>query len=224
MRKPTIADAKENGWLVSVTTVIKALHKPALQNWLIEQSVLAVITSPRRPGEKDDEFVHRILVEEEVQEQQARKAAQLGTDVHEAIEQAVNGEPYLPHLGPYVVPVLQNLSLLGNKVWSERVVVGKDYAGRSDYLGEDKEWLTLVDFKTTGKPPEKDAYDEHKMQVAAYAQALDNPAKKKIRTCLLYISTSAPGSVVPHIIHEWKRDFKAFQHLLEVWKYLNGVV
>lgn len=222
MKKPDIRDMIENGWVPSVTTVIKAVNKPALTRWLIEQAVLAVVTTPRKPGEPDDQFVHRVLHVECVQDEQADKAAQLGTDIHDAIAKAVAGEPYDPKFQPYVTNTLNNLQLLGKKVWSERVLVGDDYAGRSDYLGEDKEWQTLVDFKTTTKPPEKDAYAEHKMQTAAYARTLKT--KKGIRTCILYLDTTNPGKIIPHIEHNWQRDFKAFNHLLQVWRYMNGVI
>lgn len=221
MKKPTITDAIEHGWLPSVTTVIKTINKPQLNDWLINQAVKAIMDTPRRQGESNDEFVYRVLEVERVQDDYADKAAQLGTDIHKAIEAALNEEAYDNKFEPYVLPVLQNLKILGRKVWSEKILVGEGYAGRSDYLGEDKESLTLVDFKTSAKMPQKGAYAEHRMQTAAYARTLKS--KKPIRTLLLYISTTTPGLIVPHLDHNWERAYEAFNHQLHVWRFMNGI-
>lgn len=222
-RAPTITDAIQNGWVPSVTTVIKCLHKPNLQDWLIEQAVLAVVTTPRVPGETDDQFVDRVLNVEQIQEQQAKKAAQLGTDIHQAIQDAIVGRELQRKMEVFVVPVVQHLQTLGKVVWSEKVLVGEGYAGRSDCLTDDSRVMTLLDFKTTSKLPKKDAYAEHKMQVAAYAQTLGNVADRHIQTGVMYISTKEPGSSSLFLQDNWQRHYQeGFKPLLDVWKYINN--
>lgn len=222
-RAPTITDAIQNGWVPSVTTVIKCLHKPNLQDWLIEQAVLAVVTTPRVPGETDDQFVDRVLNVEQIQEQQAKKAAQLGTDIHQAIQNCIADQVIDARLQLHVIPVMAILERLGKVVWSERVLVGQGYAGRADCLTDDSRILTLLDFKTTSKIPEKDAYAEHKMQVAAYAQTLGNVADRHIQTGIIYISTKSPGICSLFLQENWQRHYQdGFKPLLDVWKYMNN--
>src|ERR1700679_184706 len=73
-RPTTIADARKNDWLPSVSSVLKCLHKPALERWKIGQSVLACMTAVRNPGEELDAFIDRVLNVEEQQHQEANAA------------------------------------------------------------------------------------------------------------------------------------------------------
>lgn len=224
MKKPNINDAIELGLLPSVTTVIKTVDKPALNRWLREQACLAVLTTPRQPGEALDKFVDRVLNVEMVDQEEAKMAADKGTAIHAAIEDALNGKPYEEQWRPFVIPVLDQLDRFGKRVWSEKVVVGDGYAGRSDVLMDDRRILTLGDFKTSGKLPEKEAYAEHCMQVGAYSNTLGNVADRHIQTALIYISTAEPGRIITHIQENWQRHYEAFRHLLQVWKYMNGII
>lgn len=223
MKKPNINDAIDLGLLPSVTTIIKTMDKPALNRWLREQACLAVLTTPRREGEPLDQFVDRVLNVEMVDQEEARLAADKGTAIHAAIEDALNGKPYEPEWRPFVLPVMDILDACGKRAWSEKVVVGNGYAGRSDVLMDDGKVLTLGDFKTSQKIPEKEAYAEHVMQVAAYAKTLGNTKNKRVQTAVIYISTSNPGQIMLHVQQEWQHHFEAFNHLLQVWRYLNGV-
>lgn len=222
MKKPTITDARELGLLPSVTTIIKCLHKPALQDWLIEQAVLAVLTTPRKTGENDDDFVHRVLHVEKVQDEQARTAADLGSLIHKEIQSAIQGVPVDPRVSHFVTPAINRIKDMGRVVWTEKVLVGQGYAGRSDLLLENENAQILLDWKTTGKVPEKEAYPEHLMQLAAYAQTIGNIADRHLIIGVGYISTVIPGKIVFHCYEQWDRHFRAFQHLLQIWNYMNG--
>lgn len=224
MKRPNINDMIENSWVPSVTTVLRTIHKPALQDWLIEQAVLAVMTTPRLPDETVDTFVNRVLKVERVQDQTADKAADMGTAIHEAIEHALSGEKYHEVFRPYVVPVLDILDHFGKKVWSEKVLVGEGYAGRSDYLGQNNSFRTLVDFKTTGEPPKKEAYEEHVMQVAAYAKALEPSPNLHTQTAIVYIGTKNPGQVIYFTQENWLQNYeRGFKPCLDLWRFMNGV-
>lgn len=220
MKSPTLADARKLGLVPSVTTILQTLAKPALQSWLIEQAVLAVLTSPRQPGEPDDAFVKRILQVERVQDQEAAKARDVGTQIHDAIEKAFSGQEWDKSLDAFVAPVLAWQQATGQVVWTEKILVGNGYAGRADALLQGK-GMMLVDFKTTSKLPEKDSWLEHKLQTAAYASSIgqtDGP----VITGNVYISTKEPGQFRVFTQDDWTTTYqKGFLPLLQFWQWSN---
>ena len=116
MRKTTLADARKLGLLPSVTTLMRVLHKQALVDWLIEQACLAVLTSPKLDGEALDAFVHRILHEEKVQDQEGQAARDRGTEMHAAIEAAFGGEIVPMEIWPWVQPAFDAINQRGRNV------------------------------------------------------------------------------------------------------------
>lgn len=223
VKRPTLADARELGLVPGVTTILKILHKPALQDWLIGQAVKAVMDTPRKKGETKDEFVERVLVQERVQDQEAAGAADLGTEIHSAIEDAIQGRQYPDHLQPYVQPVIDRLGQMGKVVKSEFVVVGDGYAGRADALVDNGSVLCLPDFKTTRTMPKKQSWNEHRIQTAFYAATLGNVADRHVITGNIYISTVNPGEVTVCLQEEWPVTYeKACKPLLELWQYINN--
>jgi len=223
MKKATLADARVLGLIPGVTTILKVLHKPALQDWLIAQAVKAVMDTPRLDGEDNDAFVERVLVKERVQDKEAADAAGLGTEIHNAIEDAIQGKPYPMELEPFVTPVLDRLNQMGKVVKSEFIVVGEGYAGRADALVDNGEILCLPDFKTTRSLPKKNSWDEHRMQTAFYAKTLGNVGDRRIITGNIYISTVNPGEVVVCLQEDWQNTYEmACKPLLQLWQYINN--
>ena len=221
MKRPTITDARERGLLPSVTTIIKVLNKPGLEVWLREQACLAVLTTPRKEGEPLDEFVHRVLHEEKVQEQEAEAAADKGTAIHDAIANALAEKPFEPEWIPYVQAVLPIVKSLGRLCYTEKVLVGDGYAGRVDLVQETDRHIMVLDFKTTKKLP-SEAYAEHRMQVAAYCHALGNTESKHVIGGLLYISTLEPGMTTLSLLDDWQKDYEqGFKRALGLWAYMN---
>lgn len=230
MRKATIADARKVGALPSVTTILRVLDKPGLNAWRVEQAVLAVLTSPQQPGESVDDFVKRILQTEEQQEQEGAKARDIGIEIHDAIEAILRDEPANPSVRDFVVPAL---ALLNEKIpgmtnaMTETIIVGDGYAGRIDLLTDTLNEIWIVDFKTTKKLPPKEPWNEHKLQLSAYANAEaglkvtgDN---RPIRVANLYIDTLNPGKLAWFEVQEWNGIYnKAFKPLLEVWRWMNN--
>ena len=86
LRAVTLRDARKLNLYPSVTTIIRSAAAPGLEAWKTKQAVLAALTLPRQPEETDESFVGRVLVDGR---EQARKAAELGTNIHAAIEAAV---------------------------------------------------------------------------------------------------------------------------------------
>lgn len=226
-RAPNVKDAREMHLVPSVTGVLKVINKPNLNSWKEEQAVLAVLSTPRKPGEALDEFVHRVLQKERVQEQEADKARKLGSDIHDAIEKAMYNHAWDQKLAPYVEPIIKWRMSIGNVIWAEQILVGNGYAGKADLLMESEQFqaLMLTDFKTTGTLP-KASYDEHRLQTAAYAAAVKrgNPSDSRpIWTTNVYISTKEPGQFVVHSQHDWMRTFlMGFKPILEYWQWANN--
>lgn len=222
MKRPTLADARDLNLLPGVTTLLKVLHKPALQDWLIAQAVKAVMDTPRLPEETTDAFVERVLVKERVQDKDAAGAADLGTQVHDAIEMAIQGEQYPSELAPYVAPVLEHLRGMGKVVWSEKILTGSGYAGRADAFLDNGNTLTLPDFKTSRSIPKKGSWMEHRIQTAFYAAALGNVADRHIVTGNIYISTTEPGKTAVFLQEDWIKTYEeACKPLLALWQFLN---
>jgi len=219
-RPTTIADARKMGLFPGVTDVIKILHKPELERWKIVQACTAVLSSPRKDGEGLDDFMNRVLFQDKEQEEEAARAADLGTAIHDAIAKSIAGKPYPEELRPYVYPVMDWITRLGAVVWSEKVLVGDGYAGKADVLIGSELGLVLTDFKSASKLPEKDSWLEHKLQTSAYAATLEPAPGTKIITANVYISTKEPGQIAMHFQDNWVATFSmGFKPLLAFWQW-----
>ncbi|MDE2103838.1 MAG: PD-(D/E)XK nuclease family protein [Patescibacteria group bacterium] len=222
MRKATLADAKKNGWLPSVTTITRVLNAPALVDWKVRNGIMAALTTPRNENEPLDDFVNRILAVDV--ESIGDAAKQLGTDIHDDIESYLtNGGVKRPDLIPYISPVAQEVKLLGNVIATEKILVGDCYAGRTDCILESDELITVVDFKTTGsKQLPKKSYAEHRIQLAGYAAALGNTGNKRISTLNIYISTIRAGEIAVCKNEDWQTDFEIFKKVCDIWQWQNN--
>src|SRR5512139_2124965 len=89
-RATTLRDAKKEGLVPSVTTILKEANKPALATWIQKQVLMAALTLTRNPEESDEAFINRIM---EDSKQQAIKAAERGTQVHAYIQMGFEGKP-----------------------------------------------------------------------------------------------------------------------------------
>lgn len=226
MRPTTLADARKLGLVPSVTTILKVLHKQGLVDWLIEQSCLAVLTSPRNPAEELDSFVDRILHQERVQDQEGLVAMDRGNDMHGALETAsVGGVVEDNELWKWCSPAYKDISARGLFVAAETCVVGDGYGGRIDLIQENGD-LWVWDWKTTKKLPTNGAWTEHVLQGAAYAAALakrGTTGDKRIRTGNVYISTVNCGEYVVHEHGDWHETYEqGFKPLVQVWQFMNG--
>ena len=229
MRPFTLADARKMDPmpLPSVTTILSILRKPALETWLIENAVLAAMTTPRPPEEPLDAFIERVLHTERVQDQESDIAKKRGIEIHDAIE------GYFAHGGPpdeimeWIAPVVGFLEDQGEVLGSEQILVSEDgYAGRTDLIQTIGAGVLIWDFKTTKKLP-KTAYNDHVLQLSAYANAFPKPPISpdfKLATGNIYISTVEPGKYVV-CEHEsfWGDTYEmGFKPLLKHWQWANN--
>ena len=242
-RPTTLADARKLNLLPSVTTILDAvLRKPGLESWKTEQACLAVLTAPRLASEDLDAFVARVLGQEGQQHQEAQLARQRGTLIHDALENLFQGQAVAAEILPLVQPAFQAISAYGQRVTTEKVLVGDGYAGRTDLILEAPGAWWLFDYKTTRKLPDPNkggAWTEHLLQCSAYAQALrtlldlqtaglpEPLAKaywKPIRTANAYLSTLDPGQfVICEHSPLWTDAFTGgFAPLLKYWQWSNN--
>lgn len=219
MKVPTLADARKLNLLPSVTTILRVLHKQALVEWLIEQAVLAVLTTPRLADEQTDAFVQRVLHGEKIQDQEAQAARDRGTEIHAALEAMFQGQPVEAELVPWVAPVYVALSKRGEVKAVEQVVIGDGYAGKVDLQLTQPDGLWIFDYKTSRKIP-KEPYPEARLQLSAYRAAIDHPAK---RCANVYISTVTAGEFVILEHEDEQTTFEeGFMPLLRHWQWSTG--
>jgi hypothetical protein len=201
-RSTTLRDAKKMGLLPSVTTIMKAAASPGLEAWKLNQMMLAALTLPRAEGESEESFIKRIQADSK---DQARKAAERGTQVHTAIEQFFDGQINANDL-PYLEPVYKSVNdTFGNLMWAveKSFAAESGFAGKVDLHSRDGEGV-VADFKTkefTSDTLEKVAgFDENVMQLAAYRNGLKLP---NARCANIFVSVTEPGLVV---VKEWTQE------------------
>ena len=230
MVKTTLAHARKLSLLPSVTTILSELAKPQLTSWLIEQACLAVLTTPRKDGETTDSFVNRVLQVEKQQDAERDAAAAFGTTVHNELENALKAGLRAwatgsdARVATCVNAVLALPLLQGRVVATESCVTGPGYAGKYDLeMDNCDEFLDLVDFKTAKTMPTDKSWDDHCLQLAAYAYARSlrgGLGSKRIRTHNIYISTKEPGVVKAIENPGWEAAYEeCFAPLVKVWQY-----
>lgn len=220
-RPTTLSDARKFGYVPSVTTVLAVLDKPALTTWLVEQGILAALTLPRVVGESEREFLERVRADGKAQ---AKAAAEEGTRIHDAIEDAFKGRMVPPKYVPHVDGVMRKLHELypGVTDWiAERSFCHPlGFGGKvdlhspstglvGDHKGKDGDF-------SDGK---KLAYDQH-YQLAAYHRGLCLPPSECFN---LFVSRTHPGKVAPHVWKQAEIDdgWRVFEGALELWKRLK---
>lgn len=222
LRATDLRDARKLGLVPSVTTVLGVLAKDALTTWKVKQGILAALTLTRSPGESDENFLARVLVDSG---QQAKAAADEGTRIHDAIEASFKGLPVDPAYKKHVDATRAEIDRLFPEIgdWIAEKSFGHifGYGGKVDLHSPSTG--VVVDYKgkdgdfTDGK---KLAYDQH-YQLAAYQRGLILPPN----VCAnVFVSRTHPGKVASHI---WKREevqhgWLVFEAALRVWKLLKN--
>jgi hypothetical protein len=222
MRPTTLRDAKKLDLVPSVTTILKCAAAPGLEYWKTQQAVLAALTLPKIDGEPEKDYLARILRDSK---EQARKAADRGTEIHAAIQDYIETFNYfrVGEYRPHVEAAIEELSCLAvDNVWvPERAFAHADgFGGKVDI--HCPKFRIVVDIKTKefDKHNLPDGYDEQVMQLAAYGYGL---GLENFQAANLFVSVSNPGLAYLHI---WKpsqiaRGLRRFKALLQFWKETN---
>jgi hypothetical protein len=232
-RATTLRDARKLALLPSVTSIIGILDKPQLTRWKMREVAKAAIAIPRPQGDEPVErFADRAI---EAAMSQVGEAADLGSRIHAAIENLMRGGAEEPseELRPYVKPVLEWMRQVGVKVTHSEIVLVNavhGFAGRVDALftwGDAFGKMGILDFKTkkTKEGEKVEAYDEHTLQLAAYAATHYGPEHlQHVVAANLFISSTEPGrlEVVKHDKAKLVAAYEAFTQMCAVWRFRKG--
>lgn len=180
----TLRQAKEHGWLPSVTEVMKLAAKPGLDQWKQEQTILACLTLPKVEGESEDDYIYRIKLDAKAQ---AKKAAEKGTEIHGVLERGFREKVIVKD--PYFFSVYDTIfKECGYQTWTTEKSFASSlgYGGKTDLSND----LYLIDFKGTDKPMDSlKLWDDHYMQLGAYDSGLGG-ASRKCGICYVHRDTA----------------------------------
>ena len=219
-RSTNVKDAREKGLLPSVTTIIRCAASPALERWKAEQLLMAGLTLPRNQDESEKSWIYRVWQDSA---EQGKKAAEHGSRIHAAIEGHFLGKAPEPDMWDYVkgaTDVIRNefgiLGWLPEKSFADTTF---GYGGKVDLHADG----VVLDFKgKDGDLVGVECYDEHYMQLAAYAQGLN---MLNARCGIVFVSRTDPGAVrmVLHTPEQTRRGWNMFCGLLSYWKATNRI-
>ena len=223
-RPTTLRDARKLGLVPSVTTIIKCAASPGLEAWKLQQMMLAALTLPRAPEETEESFISRIQADSK---EQAKMAAERGSEVHAALESFFETRHVTTKFSPAVLGTESEIvKIFGDLTWSaEKSFALNGFGGKVDLHSKYGQGV-VIDFKTkefTSETLDKaQGFDEHAMQLAAYRVGLEIP---QARCANVFVSVTEPGLVV---VKEWDqedldRGWKMFNSLLEFWYAKSGL-
>ena len=217
-RNTTLRDAKSIGLVPSVTTILGMVAKPALENWKITQAIKSAATLDIGDEESMDSFVYRCKADAK---QIGSKAATEGTKIHAMIEKGFLGRGKSKTYKIIQAWLDENFP---EEDWiaEDSFCANQGYGGKIDLYSKSG---IFVDFKTKdnlkGKDPSKLVYDEHGMQLSAYAQGcnIDDPKRVSI-----FVDRADTSLVLCHI---WDKESHAkhkemFNSVLRYWQLVKN--
>lgn len=221
-RPTTLRDAKVLNLCPSVSAIIKCAAAPALNMWMQEQVLLAALTTSRRDGEAEGDYIRRIMADSR---EQGLKARDKGVAIHAASQGHYEGiapsEEYLPMAKATSIAVRSHFGERETWTTEKSFAHVMGFGGKCDLVIPDGPEPVVIDFKTKdfdeAKMKNGLAWEEHAMQLIAYAWGFDIP---HARCANVFVSRTTPGLV--HV-HEWKPDelkkaWAMFRGLLAYWQ------
>jgi hypothetical protein len=221
-RSTTLRDARKFGFFPSVTTVMGVCAKPGLERWKVNNAIDSALTLPVKDGESLDAYKQRVIIDAQ---EQASKAAELGTEIHGALENYFRTGTVHANYEKIITATDFAISEAFPECRgeAERSFTSRDhgYGGKVDFCSFDKE--LVIDFKTKefGEDDKRIHWPEQVYQLAAYAEGLGMDLDV-VTLANVFVSVNNPGLVKIHI---WKtdhrQDFRTFKMMLELWKCLK---
>lgn len=168
-----MVQARKEGLLPSVTSILQVIGKPGLDAWKQNQILEAAAECPLGPGESVEDWASHVHM---ISQEKSKIARENGTLIHDAIEDFIKGKSYFvpyelrPSFESACKVIEDNLQL--DTATTEATAINSDdgYGGRVDFRGQLVDGKpTIVDFKTQfvkGKPT---VYSTYRYQLAAYA-------------------------------------------------------
>jgi len=218
-RPTNITDARKLGLLPSVSAYTKMLAAPSLVDWQLKKVAEACFEAPAIANETQEGYVSAMVKKSK---EFAKSKADLGTEIHAAIETVLGGGICDPYYDCSVVPTMAKLKELGLEIkGSEKVVVNapEGYAGTTDALFAHG----IVDFKSATNLPGKNVYPGHAMQIAAYHMAHFDFIESDHYGFNFYISTTNPGEVqvVRYGPDDLRKYWQGFLHCAALYRLVN---
>jgi len=213
-RNTTLRDARQWGYVPSVTTIIGVAAKPSLENWKVNQALNSAITLEQDPGESIEDFTNRCKQDSK---KIGRDAAERGTIIHAMIEQGFMGGKETK-----AYRVIKNY--LDENFPGEEWIAEDSFCSTSGYGGKidlySKSGI-FVDFKTKDGLKDKQAsklvYDDHGMQLSAYAEGCNFKEPERVS---IFVDREDPELIA---VHRWDKEthvrhMSMFNSLLSYWK------
>lgn len=221
-RPTTLRDARVLNLLPSVTTIIGLADKPALTNWKIDQGILAALTLPRGENEPESEWLKRVKWDSK---EQSLKAAERGTAIHAAIQGHFEGKAPEAEYWPHVKGTAEAIKeYFGVQNWDAEKSFAHPmgFGGKTDLSCKSEKLGIVVDFKSKefNQDTKLDTYDEHAMQLSAYAKGLNI---QEPRGAICYVSATVPGlvKIIEIEPENLLRGWNCFCALLDFWRFKN---
>jgi hypothetical protein len=217
-RPTTLRDARKEGLLPSVTTIINLMSKAGLDTWKQQQVLLAALTLPREVNEPEQEWLKRVMQDSKAT---GREAAERGTAIHAIIESYFE-QVYMPIKPAYLDAIDKALeNAFGSQLWLPEKSFGHPlgFGGKCDLMAKKG---FIVDFKTKDTDLDKvDIYFEHELQLAAYRKGLGVPNAR----CAIVFVNGTTNQVKLMEVEESKlqNGWECFQHLLRVYQIKNNL-
>ena len=218
MRPATIADARKIGLVPGYTKIAEVRARPGLDKWKLQQLLMSALTLPRHEGEYDDEYAERVIQDAG---EQSRKARDQGKALHAAVERYAKGEEMDIEFARHITALNESLELYGIDLRDGETETAfaspLGYGGRVDWRYR----TTVLDVKTKQALPDnkvKLVYDEHPMQLAAYAKGLG--IKLNEARCLsVFIGiTDARVRIFEYTTEDINRGWLMFGACLTLWQ------
>ena len=217
-RNTTLRDAKSLGLVPSVTTIISMIAKPSLENWKIDQALKSALSLERYEDESLESFTYRCKQDSK---QISLKAASEGTKIHAMIEKGFLGKRKTK---PYNIIKAWLDENYPNEEWiaEDSFCADSGYGGKIDLYSNSG---IFIDFKTKdnleGKDPARLVYDEHGMQLSAYAQGCNFDDVERIS---IFVDRKNTDIILCHV---WDKESHSkhlamFNNILEYWKLVKN--
>lgn len=204
-RKPTLRDARKEGWIPSVTSILQIMAKPELEGWKMREVAKRCGYSMIGEEENEDEYAARMV---EKAKEEMSKARDTGSDVHGEIDRFLLSDTLVQDRSPHVIAAssaLAEIGIYGLPMKVETPFCAGGIAGKVDLMSvaDSLKDSWIVDWKTTSKPLDDGKcpdYDEYCAQLAAYSVGNFG----ELVPCYnVFLSTSIPGN---YMVRKWGKD------------------
>jgi hypothetical protein len=213
-RNTNVKDARERGFVPSVTTVLNIIAKPGLNTWLQQQVLLAALTLPRINGETEENWLERVMSDSK---STGRDAMDRGTQMHGALERYYSGDQDdYPWYVQTVDTSIRTHFGFDQRWESERSFAYEGFGGKVDLIAEN----IVIDFKSKDKLDKVEPYHEQIMQLAAYRHGLGKPTA---RCANVYFTATGDVKLIEHSEDDLASAWDCFQYLLAFYKRKNNI-